>query len=112
MANLFADNVEISIQDGQWRLFNIEGPNSITPFFYTVRGMGLLYYTTSFGAARRLPGDMMSADFVRAVVVGYDERANRWTLGLHVSMKGDEQPRFVELVHWPIGDSPDNGTNS
>ncbi|MCC7206887.1 MAG: hypothetical protein IT323_06250 [Anaerolineae bacterium] len=101
MTNITADSVEINIENDQWRIFNISGPNSLMPFFHILRGEGLLHYTSAFGEARGLPGNILSADYVKAVVVGFDERYKRWTLGLHISMREEEKPRFVELAHWP-----------
>ena len=105
MATLFADGVEISIEDGHWRLYNTEGANSLSPFFDALRGTGLINYVVGFGASRGLPGNVLATDYVKAIVVGFDERQRRWTLGLHIQQQPAEKPRFVELVHWPDGDS-------
>lgn len=112
MASIFAEGIEINIQDGQWRMYNVQGSHSITPFFYIVRGMGLLHYAVKFGEARNLPGDVMTVDFVKAVVVGFDEKSKRWLLGLQVQDKDISKPRFIELVRWPVGDEAEAGLNS
>src|ERR1041385_8668179 len=112
MATLFADGVEISIEDGHWRLYNIDGPNSLSPFFDTIRGTGLINYVSGFGASRGLPGTVLATDYVKAVVVGFDERRARWTLGLHIQEQPAEKPRFVELVHWPTGEDEQHGIES
>ncbi len=111
MTTIMADKVEINIEDGKWRLYNLEGANSLSPFFYTVRGTRLLYYVVRFGEARQLPGDVLSADYVKAVVVGFDEKSKRWLLGLQVQLTETEKPRFVELVHWPEGDEEQAGAD-
>lgn len=112
MVNIIAEAVEINIENDQWRLFNQTGPNSLMPFFQTLRGEGLLHYTASFGEARGLPGNILSADYVKAVVVGFDERRRRWTLGLHVAMREEDKPRFVELAHWPSDQNPQYALDS
>jgi hypothetical protein len=112
MATLFADGVEINIEDGHWRIYNLEGANSLSPFFDVLRGTGLINYVTSFGDSRRLPGNVLATDYVKAVVVGFDERHNYWTLGLHIQDKPADKPRFVELVHWPAGESEKYGAES
>ncbi len=112
MANLFADGVEINIEEGKWRLYNTEGANSLSPFFYVIRGTGLLNYVSRFGESRGLPGDVLAADYVQAVVVGFDDKIKRWRLGVQVLLKEGEKPRFVELVHWPQGDDEQYATES
>jgi hypothetical protein len=103
MTSFFADNIEVNIEEGQWKLFNFQGANSLTPYFRVLRGDGLLHYTSKFSQEKGLPGIVLSAEYVRAVVVGYDEKADQWRLGLYVAMKEGDKPRFVELVHWPHG---------
>ena len=109
MAQIFAEGVEISIEEGHWRLFNIEGSNSLTPFFDTLRGTGLIHYVPKFGAPRGLPGDVLATDYVEAVVTGYDEKRGRWVIGLHIRMQEDEKARFVPIVQWPSGKSDESG---
>lgn len=105
MPDLYADGVEINIESGHWRLFNMQGTNSLTPFFTALRGEGMVRYTPAFGEKRGLPGDVLAVDYIKAIVVGYHEQRNRWLLGLQVAIYENEQPRFVELVGWP--DKPD-----
>src|SRR5258708_7307006 len=112
MTTLFADGIEINIEEGHWRLFKLQGANSLSPFFDVLRGTGLINYAPAFGDARGLPGTVLAGDYVKAVVVGFDERHNRWTLGLHVQTQIDPQARFVELVHWPVGDDEKFGAES
>lgn len=112
MANLFADGVEINIEEGKWRLYNTAGANSLSPFFYVIRGTRLLNYVSRFGEARGLPGDVMAADYVQAVVVGFDEKIKRWRLGIQVVFKEGEKPRFIELVHWPEGEDEQYAVDS
>ncbi len=112
MTTLFADDIEINIEEGHWRLFKLQGANSLHPFFDALRGSGLIEYATAFGDARGLPGTVLAGDYVKAVVVGFDERYNRWTLGLHVQTQLDEKARFIELVHWAAGDDEKFGSES
>ncbi len=112
MATLFADGVEISIEDGHWRLYNQEGPNSLSPFFDTLRGTGLINYVSAFGTSRGLPGTVLATDYVKAIVVGFDERRGYWTLGLHIQEQPAVKPHFVELVHWPAGEDEKFGLDS
>jgi hypothetical protein len=102
MANLFADGIEINIEDGHWRLFNVDGANSLSPFFDTLRGSGLVNYVPAFAESRGLPGTVLASDYVKATIVGFDENRKRWVIGLQVQMKEGEKPRFVPLVTWPV----------
>ncbi len=112
MVSIMADQVEVNIEDGKWRLYNLQGSNSLSPFFQTVRGSRLLNYVPRFAEARGLPGTVVSGDFVRSVIVGFDEKRSRWLLGIQVMMENDEKPRFVELVRWPEGDDEQFGADS
>lgn len=110
--DIIADGIEINIENGKWRLFNTTGAHSLTPFFETVRGEGLLRYTPGWAEPRGLPGNVLSIQYVRAVVVGLEKRNNRWTIGLHVALREDEPARFVELAHWPPEDLPEHAQAS
>src|SRR5258708_20189797 len=112
MTTLFADDIEINIEEGPWRLFKLQGANRLYPFFDVLRGSGLVEYAAAFGDARGLDGTVLAGDYVKAVVVGFDERHNRWTLGLHVQTQLDEKARFIELVHWAAGDDEKFGSES
>src|SRR5258707_4744949 len=112
MANFFADGVEINIEDGHWRLYNMQGVNSLSPFFDTLRGTGLLNYVAAYGQSRGLPGTVLAGDYVKAIVVGYDEKSQRWLLGLQLQMKELDKPRFVELVRWPAADNDEIAAES
>ncbi len=113
MANIFADGIEVNVEDGQWRLYNTDGAYSLSPFFTAIKGTGLINYVAKFAEARGLPGTVLAADYVKAVVVGFDERRQCWAIGLHVTLHKDEKPRFVELAHWPAGgNNPDYALSS
>ncbi|HLY27776.1 MAG TPA: hypothetical protein VKQ72_15630 [Aggregatilineales bacterium] len=112
MTALFADGVEINIEEGHWRLYNLEGSNSLSPFFDVLRGSGILSYVASFGKEHGLPGTVLAGDYVRAVVVGFDERNKRWLLGLHVAGPNDLQPRWIEVIRWPFGEEEKYATDS
>ncbi len=112
MTTLFADGVEINIEEGHWRLYNLEGSNSLSPFFDVLRGSGILSYTANFGKERSLPGTVLAGDYVKAVVVGFDEKGQRWMLGLHIAGPNDLQPRWSEVVHWPAGNDEKYATES
>src|SRR5450432_1048347 len=112
MATLFADGIEINIEEGHWRLYKLAGANSLHPFFDVLRGSGLVEYAAAFGDPHGLPGKVLSSDYVKAVVVGFDERRDHWTLGLHLQTQNDDKARFVELVHWPDGDDEQFGAES
>lgn len=112
MPDFAADGIEITIENDYWRLFNQKGLNSLSPFFAAMRGDGLVHYTPEFGESRGLPGDKVAVEYIRAVVVGFDERRQRWTLGLHIAMSNEVKPRFVELVHWGTGNNPQSAVES
>jgi hypothetical protein len=111
MTTIIAESVEINIEEGNWKLYNQDGANSLSPFFYAVRGQRLLNYVVKFGQERGLPGTVLSADYVRSVIVGYDEKRQRWLLGIHVLLNEQDKPRFVEMVRWPAADNPQFGTD-
>src|SRR5256885_1188314 len=112
MVNILTEDVEINIEDEKWRLYNLQGANSLTPFFYTVRGTRLLYYTTKFGEVRGMPGTVLSADYVQAVVAGFDEKSKRWLLGIQLMMDTEAKARFAELVRWPQGENEQYATEA
>ncbi|MCI0712318.1 MAG: hypothetical protein L0154_19345 [Chloroflexi bacterium] len=88
---------EIEIAENHWRMFDFY---SLSPEFEVVRAGGLLRYTAKYGEAHGLPGTRMSAQYVRAVVAGFDPKAQLWRLGLHVSEKPGQQPVWIELTYW------------
>lgn len=88
---------EIEIAENHWRMFDFY---SLSPEFEVVRAGGLLRYTAKFGEAHGLPGTRLSAQYVRAVVAGFDPKAKLWRLGLHVSEKPGQKPVWIELTHW------------
>ncbi len=105
MTVISAENVEISIHDGTWRL--ISSSQSLTPetLFQVMRGGGVMEYTDAFGRAHNLPGTILSVGYVRAVVIGYEEKAQCWKLGFHVARSEQEKARWLELVRWPSSDN-------
>jgi hypothetical protein len=93
---------EIEIAENHWRMFDFF---SLSPEFEVVRAGGLLRYTSKFGEAHGLPGTRLSAQYVRAVVAGFDPKAKLWRLGLHVSEKPGQKPTWIELTHWESNQS-------
>ncbi len=106
MTTISADGVDIEIQEDSWRLVPAaEELLSGTPVFWVMRGSGVMEYTPGFGAERRLPGTVLSLEYVRAVVIGYDEKKRRWRLGFHLARRATDKPRWLELVRWPVGNN-------
>ncbi len=99
-----ADQTEIDIRDGSWRLYPT-GPDVLSriPVFKATRGSGVIEYEAEFGEARGLPGTVLSVEFVQAVVLGYDGKTHRWLLGFHLARRAEDKPRWLELVSWPPG---------
>jgi hypothetical protein len=106
-----AENVEITVKDGFWKAFNTTGRHTLQAFFVAVRGNRVVNYSAEFGELRGLPGDVLGADYIHAVVVGYDDARRRWLLGLQVALKSEEKLRFVGLAQWPEGDNPQYGAD-
>ncbi len=101
MATISAQNVDIDIEAGYWRLYQ-QSDRLIPPLlFEAIHGSGLLQYKSTFGQEIGLPGNRLATTYVRAVVVGYNPKLSRWLLGLHVSNTPEEKPRWVQLVRWP-----------
>ncbi len=106
MTTISADGVDIEIQEDTWRLVPAgEELLSGTPAFWVMRGSVVMEYTPGFAAERRLPGTVLSLEYVRAVVIGYEEKAQRWRLGFHLSRRAIDKPRWLELVRWPKGNN-------
>lgn len=99
-----ADQTEIDIRDGSWRLYPT-GPEVLSriPVFKATRGSGVIEYEAGFGEAHGLPGTVLSAEFVQAVVLGYDGKTHCWLLGFHLARRPEDKPRWLELVSWPPG---------
>jgi len=108
MEHLAADGVDIAIDKIRWRVFEGSQGYTLSPLFQYSRGDGVLHYTPDYGKQIGLPGDRLSVDYVRAVLVGYHAKSQRWLLGLHVA-QGDEAPIFKVLVRWPISNPDDHG---
>lgn len=98
--NILAEDVEIIIEDGHWRLY--ERTENLLPslLFEAVKGRGFLQYSSTFGQQVGLPGTKLSASYIRAVVIGYEPKALRWMLGFHLSKEPDEKPRWFPLIRW------------
>jgi hypothetical protein len=106
MATIPAEEVEINIHDGFWQLIpSDESVLSARPVFQVTRGSGVMEYTPAFGEAHKLPGTVLSVEYVRAVVIGYEEKTRRWLLGFHVARGASDEARWLELVRWPSGDN-------
>lgn len=106
MPTIPAENIDINIHDGIWRLFETGENVSSQPVFQVVRGGGVMEYTPGFGQAHKLPGTVLSVEYVRAVVIGYQDKSRRWLLGLHIARSPSEDPpHWLELIRWPSGDN-------
>ncbi|MCB9435548.1 MAG: hypothetical protein H6673_00965 [Anaerolineales bacterium] len=100
MPTISAQDMDIEINDGVWRLYPKAERLKPSILFETVQGSGLLNYKSAFGDAIGLPGNRLSTAYVRAVVVGYEPKSLRWLLGLHIADNPEEKPRWVSLVRW------------
>jgi hypothetical protein len=105
MTTIPAEGAEISIHDGLWQLIPVGESLSARPAFTVTRGAGVMEYTPSFGQAHKLPGTVLSVEYIRAVVIGYDEKSSSWLLGFHISRDASSPPRWLEIVRWPSGDN-------
>ncbi|MBI5930846.1 MAG: hypothetical protein HY862_16165 [Chloroflexi bacterium] len=103
MPVILAENAELQIEEGRWRLYDSTDPDSISAMFEVSRGSGILSYSASFGDKRGLPGTRLAMNYVKSVVVGFDQKTNRWRLGLYIAYEDDQKPQWSELVHWPGG---------
>lgn len=103
MPVILAENAELQIEEGRWRLYDSSDPDSLSAMFEVNRGNGILSYSANFGEKRGLPGTRLAIHYVKSVVAGFDQKTNRWRLGLYVTQDEDEKPLWVELVHWPSG---------
>lgn len=107
-----AENIEITIHDGSWEL-RLPGSTQFTPpLFQVTRGAGVVEYTPGFGESHKLPGTVLSVEYIQAVVIGYETSSRRWRLGFFVARSADEKPRWLELVRWPAGDNLINGASA
>ena len=96
--SILAEGVEISIEDGYWRLY--ERSENLVPelLFEAIKGRGFLQYSSTFGQRVGLPGTKLSASYIRAVVIGYEPKTVRGMLGFHLSKSPDEKPHWFQLV--------------
>ncbi|HML20425.1 MAG TPA: hypothetical protein PKD09_02175 [Aggregatilinea sp.] len=99
-----ADELEVRIRNTMWELVPTSDLVTIQAVFRAVHGGAVMEYSADFGEARRLPGTVCAVEHVQSVVIGYDEKSRRWLLGLYMNQPQDK-PRWVELVHWPVGDN-------
>ncbi len=106
MTTIQAEDVEITIVDGNWRIIPTGDETLFAePVFQVLRGGGVMEYTPAFGESHKLPGTVLSIEYVRAVVIGYEDKSRRWLLGLHIARDETEKARWLDLVHWPSGDN-------
>lgn len=100
------DGFDILIDSIRWRLAQQRDDYfALGTVFECIRGANLITYHPNYGKQVGLPGDRMSLDYVRAVLVGYHNKSRRWLLGLHVLPNDDaEKPVFRALVRWPMSD--------
>lgn len=105
MTTIPAEEFEISIHDGYWQLIPAGGMLASRPDFWATRGSGVIEYSPAFGESHKLPGTVLSIEYIRAVVIGYDEKLQRWMLGFQLARTASEQARWLELVRWPAGDN-------
>lgn len=105
MPTIPVEDYEVTIYEGVWRLIPTGDVLSTRPVFQVTRGAGIIEYTPEFGQQRRLPGTVMSIEYVQAVVAGYDEKTRRWLLGFHIGRDSEEKPHWLALVCWPSGDN-------
>jgi len=106
MTVIQAEDVEIEIRDGNWRVYpSGSDMPAHEPLFKVTRGSGIMEYLSEFADARGLPGTVLSIEYVRAVVLGYENKSQRWLLGLHIAREEKDKPRWLELVRWPPGNN-------
>ncbi|MBN1201504.1 MAG: hypothetical protein JXJ20_06575 [Anaerolineae bacterium] len=105
MTTIPADHFEIAIVDGDWQLIPTGDELLSRPVFHATHGAGVMEYTPAFGQAHRLPGTVLSIEYVQAVVIGYQEESRRWLLGFQIARSAADKGRWLELVHWPPGDN-------
>jgi hypothetical protein len=60
MTTIQAEDYEITIRDGSWRLISMGDMLSADPVFQVTRGGGVMEYTPGFGDAHKLPGTVLS----------------------------------------------------
>lgn len=112
MTTILAEDVEINIEDGRWQLFLSDSLLAPYPHFEALQGAATIEYSVEFGAARKLPGTVLSVNYIQAVVIGYDDRSRRWILGFHVARLPTERARWLPLVRWPPADNMQHYANA
>ncbi|MBN1678815.1 MAG: hypothetical protein JW966_00890 [Anaerolineae bacterium] len=105
MTTIPAADIEIRIRDGIWELLPSGDTLSTRPLFRVLRGSGVMEYTPAFGASHKLPGTVLSIEYIRSVVVGYEKKSQCWLLGFQMARSATEKVRWMELVSWPSGDN-------
>lgn len=103
MATIPADGVEIVTHEGFFQLL----PGNVDlltrrPLFEAAHGAGVMQYSAEFGKAHHLPGTVLSVEFIQAVVIGCDEKSQRWLLGFNVRQQREDDPEWLELARWPF----------
>ncbi|NDJ87368.1 MAG: hypothetical protein GYB66_15930, partial [Chloroflexi bacterium] len=103
MITIPAKDIDIEIDASAWRIY--EQSERLLPKLLVelLKGSNILEYHSDFGQPRGLPGNKLGIDYVRAIVAGYDPKGKCWRLGLHVSNRPEDDPRWVELAQWPPG---------
>ena len=105
MSRLHADGMEIEIDKLDWKLFEDDTGLILSPLFEARRGDSVVRYNPKFGAQVGLPGNVLSTEYIRAVLVGYQQSTRRWLLGLHLAKTPSEEPTFRCLIRWKPADS-------
>jgi hypothetical protein len=97
---LAANNLTISIEDGNWRLYNGRGDESAPIVEAAPDG---LRYGPSFASARRLSADgRLPAQSIATVVVGWAVEDSSWHLGVLVTpeVARTRGGRWCALARW------------
>lgn len=105
MTTIPVENFEIRIHDAYWELIPTGDVLSTRPVFQVTHGAGVIEYSPDFGESHKLPGTVLSIEYIKAVVIGYEEKLQRWLLGFQIVRSTSEQAKWLELVRWPAGDN-------
>lgn len=92
-----ADNHNVVIADGRWRLLYNDRPLAEA----SARGFR---YSKRFGKTRRLPEDgIIGRDDIKQVVLGWQQTDESWHLGLILApvLADSRGSRWCELTFWP-----------
>jgi len=105
MQTIQAEGIDIELDRDHWLLYEAVGGHTISPLFKVRRSDNVMFYNPNFGKKAGLPGDKLSIEYVRAVLVGYQESSRRWILGVHIAPDANAKPVFCPLVAWSPEDS-------